>query len=909
MEAFMQAVRGSWAKLVICAVLMLAWTVGCAGGGGCGGGCGGLEKLEKPMAKADLANRPIQARIGSPLFAFLEDPKNIEELLKNFMPGGLVFDVPAMDLKIAGDCVPVLCQGGCKLRINILSLKFTMTDPDTIDVLVKVQITDAAGTSFATLVLNARPPYIETCKSALYFFLPKKCNLELRTGSNVPLKKDATADLKFKIDALTGSLSFDAAASLLIDLKNDLQVTDCGGYTTIVDIIQFLDPYLNFSKLINDLLKTQIDTLLNDQLGKLKCLSCDTFLSCPTGYTCEAASNLCKDGGGVCYPNPLGIEGRLDVGALLASIVPGKSSTVDLAVVAGQFDQPAQDKIVENSGISLSVMAGTLGTADSCVPVVPPPPLPLAGIPEADSQGKNKAAFCPPCNPAADKCPTGTTCDADYRVCKTPEHRCAELPFMAGIDVHDYMLSRVFWQAFNAGALCIGLDTRAIYELTKNSGTPINLNAGLLGAVVPEFNIIDGSAPLLISLRPQKPPVARIGAGITKVVIVDGKEKLVIEEPLLTVVLQDLAIDFYMAAFNRWTRVFTMTADVVLPAGLEVVPGATDPNKISLQVVLGDVKGAIQNLRVTNSELVATSQETIKGVFGLLLSLVPLDSLGNIKFDIPDLAGFALDIMAIKGEKMWEPADEPAECKVGNPGPKVGPCYQFLSIYANIGLAPKTIAVQTVAGVTAVNTPPIETMRLLGTAAEVIPSVDIDVSGGGAGREHQYRVDGGTWSFFMPGKLLTVESRLFFLQGKHTIQVRAREIAEARTLDIEGVKLEVLIDAMPPSISFATDSQGDVTVNATDLVTEAGGINVQYRVNGGAWQQIANGGVISSSTAALGEIEVKAVDEKGLEAVASLVRPVSSGSVEQEPESPAQPTAAAGNVAGSSGCSCASVGL
>ncbi|MFA6033594.1 MAG: hypothetical protein WC889_11900 [Myxococcota bacterium] len=906
----MQAVRGSWAKLIFCAVLMLAWTMGCAGGGGCSGGCGGLEKLEKPMAKADLANRPVQARIASPLFEFLEDPKNIEELLKMFMPDGLVFDVPATELKIAGDCVPVLCQGGCKLRINILSLKFTMTDPDKIDVLVKAQITDAAGTSFATLVLLARPPYLSTCEPFYYFFLPEKCNLELRTGSNVPLKKDLTANLKFTIDANTGYLSFDAAASMLIDLKNDLQVTDCGGYTTIVDIIQFLDPYLNFSKLINDMLKTQIDKLINDQLGALKCLSCDTFLSCPTGYTCEASSNLCKDAGGVCYPNPLGIEGRLDVGALLASIVPGKTSTVDLAVVAGQFDQPAQDKIVENSGVSLSVMAGTLGTTDTCVPVVPPPPLPINMIPEADSQGKNKAAFCPQCNPANDKCPTGTTCDAVYRVCKTPERKCAELPFMAGIGVHDYMLSRVFWQAFNAGALCIGMDTRAIYELTKNSGTPINLNAGLLGAVVPEFNIIDGSAPLLILLRPQKPPVARIGAGITKVVVVDGKETLVIEEPLLTVVIQDLAMDFYMAAFNRWTRVFTMTADVVLPVGLEVVPGKDDPNKIALQVVLGDIKGAIQNLRVTNSELVATSPEAIKGVFGLIFSIIPLDKLGDISFDIPDLAGFALNIMAIKGEKMWDPADEPAECKMSNPGPRVGQCYQFLSFYANIGLAPTTppAPVRTVAGVAEVVTPPIEQMRLIGTDGEVAPSVVLDVSGGGDGLEHQYRVDGGSWSFFMPGKSITVQSRLFFLQGKHTIQVRAREIAEARTLDVEGVKLEVLIDALPPEISLAADRSGNVTVSAKDLVTDAASIKMQYRVNGGGWMQIENGQVIPSSVADMGEIEISAVDEKGLESVSKLVRPVSGGE-EGEAEIPAQTMEATGNVAGSTGCSCSSVEL
>jgi hypothetical protein len=109
-------------------------------------------------------------------------------------------------------------------------------------------------------------------------------------------------------------------------------------------------------------------------------------------------------------------------------------------------------------------------------------------------------------------------------------------------------------------------------------------------------------------------------------------------EPLLTLALQDLGLDFYALIADRQVRLFTLTADVSLPVGLrfdgcgQVVP------------VLGDLGTALSNVRAGDSELLAEDPAVLAALVPTLLAAARpalAGSLGAIA--LPAVAGFRLE--------------------------------------------------------------------------------------------------------------------------------------------------------------------------------------------------------------------------------------------------------------------------
>jgi hypothetical protein len=675
--------------------------------------------------------------------------------------------------------------------------------------------------------------------------------------------------------------------------------------------------------IFNTLLKGMVADLVNGMLDPIKSLKCDFYNNgCPTpnqfmcnntdpkvGYCCEKnASSQCKVDSSnkqILYPNPLGVVGKVDVGTLIGSLLPGLSGVVELGVIAGQKEPVDVNKIVEAGGLTLATWGGIKSIHSDCVPLTPMPEKPVdSKVP--DLEFLNAAPICQQCDPIGPICPTGATCDAELHACVISKNPlvCPTVPFMMAIGVHEYFISKLLWAAFDSGLLCSGIGTSAI---------PM-LSSGILGALIPEVKImtnpasieLPGDASAILQLRPISAPVIRIGEGVVKFT---AKGVPYLDKPLLTIQIDRMAADFYVTTYDRNTRIFTLNLSLSIPLALEVLPSKTNPLVMSIQPVIADFTAELaKGLTVSNTELVATSADAIANAFkGVVAALLgPLIAQGLPSFDLPAIQGFIPDIMSIRGEFPYADADKPPYCK-DQTGENA--CRQFLLIYAGLELAPPTttFVAATQAEVKTISVPTEPQMKLVGTEDEVIPSVTVAVSGNSPDLEYSYRVDDGLWAMLRRGTELEVKSHLFLLQGHHTIDVISRVAGKPYTTDTKGVRLTVPFDIQPPEIVTRAEPNGDLRVKAWDLVSAPEAVEVSYRVDGGQWHTIANGGVIPAAELVAGVLELSAVDESGL--TASLTRSVAVPPDDDQGATGAHAAHGAAGSAAASGCGCTSVQL
>ena len=267
---------------------------------------------------------------------------------------------------------------------------------------------------------------------------------------------------------------------------------------------------------------------------------CNSFATACTGGQCLEAD------GKTCVPK-LGIEGNLDVGSLLSSFAPGLKANMDILAVTGGY-------AAADTGLSLGMLGGGQGDPhNSCVPVVAPPTAPTIA--------QSKTFY-------TDVLPDNAT------------------PYHLGIGVHKSYLDTLGWSAFDAGALCLHVGTPTVALLSSKT----------IGLIIPSLQdlVHVGNAPMYIALLPSQPPTFTLGKGTFTT---DDQGRSVIDDPLLNVHLPGLGIDFFAWVDDRYVRIMTLHADVVLPLSLEVDGSG------SLTPVFGDLTKAFTNVAVTNSDL------------------------------------------------------------------------------------------------------------------------------------------------------------------------------------------------------------------------------------------------------------------------------------------------------------------
>jgi MYXO-CTERM domain-containing protein len=429
--------------------------------------------------------------------------------------------------------------------------------------------------------------------------------------------------------------------------------------------------------------------------------------------------------------------------------------------------------------------------------------------------------------------------------------------FDFAVGVHEHNLDVGGWAAYEGGFLCLSIGTRSI-DL---------LNSETLAILFPSFiDLLHAeTGQIVLGLRPQKPPIIELGLGT----FIDGE----IDEPLLDITLPELDVDIYGMVDDAWIRLMTLTADVNLPLNLSVTADG------ELEPVLGDLEDAFTNLTVSNSEALVETPEELADKFPALLSLaLPLVADGLGSFALPELGGLTLKI-----------ADDgitavPADTK------------EFLAIFGTFELAAQMAAqVVTEAEVVDIVYPATEVFAAPTWDRAQRPHVELALGGyvdDGTARELEwsFRVDGGLWSPYTRKDRVKLSRDAMWLQGRHTVEVRARVVGEPSTADRTPVVLRPIIDTIPPRVLLAQPTSDSVTVMATDNVSR-GALTMEYRLADGDWTSVALPAAIDLRGHDTEDLEVRIADEAGNHA---------GGSTNGGPT-----IAFHGSAEGSGGCDCA----
>lgn len=574
-------------------------------------------------------------------------------------------------------------------------------------------------------------------------------------------------------------------------------------------------------------------------------------------------------------PNPLGIAGMMDIGALMAGISPGTDGFMEARLVPGGYAR------LVNGGMSLGVITGLNADEDPntrtpdldsephlCVPPITPPDFAAApyqlptiarsALGGAPFQLAPADAFAGTMDPSAD----------------------------LAMGVSQTTLDLLGHHLVTSGGMCLGVGTSYIKQL----------NVGTIGILVPslaELQSDKGNDPLLLVTRPQKSVDFSIGDNTTA-------------SPAVTIHLNHLEVDFYAFIWERYVRAFTL--DLTMNVGINLTfeqPG-TGPAVIKPELV--GISSSEVTVKVLNSQFVRETPQHLEGVLPSVFDLItPL--LGNLPdIQVPSFAGFSLNNLSI--QKVVTSQDE------------------FLALYASLGssqmmrtlaqhdafaadavrfidakLGPAPAASTGRARLLDVVTPEAATVRsaLLHEAGGALPTVTFDVErydNQGRELEWSWNLNGGFWRPYTSASPLVISDKAFAWQGKYEIGLKSRVKGDYRTVS-ETIRTPVVIDSVGPNI-FAEKAKWDgdqLEVPVWDVVFGKD-VEVAFGYAGDdapatEWAPARTASLARASAQLLGkdhggELAVFARDEKGNVSMA-LVAPFHGQ-------------------AGSAGCSCETTG-
>jgi MYXO-CTERM domain-containing protein len=593
------------------------------------------------------------------------------------------------------------CSPGCKLDVGLNSTTFVATNNYTLTVHLNLSV-------------NGTIPADAPAFSACHIFV---------TGNNIV----GDADIEMRIDATTGELGVTLARIRNVDLSSASFSGDdtfCSGASSFAD---FLKDY--FAQELVDYFTPRLDSLIQSYI-----------------------------------PNPLGLEGLVDMGPLLESISPGTEGTVEARLVPGGFvklDSTA-------NGLSLGVITGinsdedpnSRGPTDSSEPALCVPPM------------------LPP-DISASPYSLGTSSRGTFQIPLAPGFTTDVPGKDVSIGISHDTLNQIGHHIVTSGTMCLGIGTAAVPQLT----------VGTFGILVPSVAALaseDGKDPMLLVTRPQRAVTFTIGENT-------------MTSPAITVHLKDVEIDAYAFLYERYVRAFTMSTTLDVGVNLDFDHPAGSPWRVVPTLVGLDASAV--HVTVLNSDFIAEKpanlEAALPSVFNLLFTQLTIPPVA-----LPTFAGFQIS--------------EPAVSHV------TGGLDDFLAISANIDTAAPLIAPPpppSAARVTSVVTPPPEVIR-----AGELPSVTVDVARHDAqGRELEWswRLGKGLWRPFSSTSPLVIRDPAFAWQGEQTIGLVSRVKNMPATTTVEQTK-SVVIDSVAPHVvtsKLAWDGD-DYLVPAYDLVSE-----------------------------------------------------------------------------------------
>jgi len=726
----------------------------CGNLGGCGA-CSSTQPLPGGKLPADqTVEGGAQIRVTQSGFKKLTDL--LPGLLNNSLQGGICVPAGNAGVSIAGFNVASAdychqnsgtgCTNGCKIAVNInaapAGLGVQVTNANTLRLNLSTSINTSLHLDFYALGIHV-----------------DSCNLGINSNN-----LNGSFDVAFGIKPADGELDIHLAN--INSFALNLNFTGCGILSSFGNLVaDLIDAIPNA---IKGLLVPLVDPLIQNFL-----------------------------------PNPLGVKGLMDVGALLEGVSPGTEGLMEARIVPGGYVRLDGAKKALSLGVitglnadqDIATRTGTRGDGipfasepNLCVPPMVPPAF---GSAPANLPITARSTFS--LNPAG-------AFDG------TPEPT-ADL----AMGMSETMLDLAGHHLVTSGAMCLGVGTTTINQL----------NVGTISLLVPSLGDLTsdtGKDPLLLVTRPQKPLDFTIGDNTPS-------------SPALQIGVNHLEVDFYAFLYERYVRAFTLdlTMNVGINLDFEQMPGQPAVIKPSLV----GISAQTVTVKVLNSEFVAESAQHLEMVLPSVFNLItPL--LGNIPaINVPSFAGLSLNNLSI--QHVTTTQDD------------------FLALFATLGpstlartlalhdptaasmvammddqIGPQPLIAQARARLVRATTPPPEEIRAAlthkknGAMPEVVFDVDrTDASG--RPLEWQYNLNGGMWHPYtaVPNGSFVVRDPAFAWQGKYTIGLKSRVKGNYRTVSDE-TQTPVIIDSVGPKVltdKLAWDGD-DMTLPLWDIVSE-----------------------------------------------------------------------------------------
>lgn len=793
-------------------VLLLA--LGCGGGGascgGCGAGCA-MEEIPGGFPQTERADNAMRTKLSADGLRFIES--QVQTLLAQQV-GQLAFPIPCTDVSQSYQPPPIgpitlppvtLAIHACDLNgdqrctsadddpslrpdepghgtlcgasTSITGMKLLPGQLPNGDVDIAVEVNLLVNTGRIPLAVVA-----QNCG----------CSFEFDSDRNAPPTIPVRVHLQLKVNRQNKLLSWDLTG--IDDIAGnidptELQVQRPPGASPLCSWVCDVSNVDLFKEVLFDRIKGMIYEQLRPAVDGARCLAC-------TDGACPAGSNCHED---ICYRDPyrptsdpatdqrdcveqkLGMEGRADLGSALGGF-GGAGTKLDVSIMAGGLDPDGSPSTkAQAGGVVVGVMGGTLAaTRSACVPMQRWQPR-LTPIPALDFDAEARTAA---------------------------QNGTALTGYHLGFSIADDYLDRAAFEAWGAGALCIDLSSEAAGGI---------LTTGLFKTFLGSLDLLTHKqdSPMLVSLRPRSPPQIRIGKGTTKPGAEPGTR--LPDDALLTIEMKDLNVDFYAFIEERQVRLFTLIADLSLPLALEF-----DATAKTVTPVLGGLETLLTNVRAANNELLAEDPDSLVSVLSSIIGLAGGPLAGGLgAIEMPALQGMELQVLDARGASRRAAGD-----------------HDHLALFLKLALtppAPYSQRFDTSAKLVSLAMPPLDALRFEGAR----PAATIDVAGlgatplGFAGFEYSWRVDGDLWRPWEASSRLVIAAPQLVLEGRHLVEVRAREAGVMESADRSPASVVVTVDYTAPELSLVPDAAaGLVRVVAHDRVAQAEELTMRVRTTG-----------------------------------------------------------------------------
>ena len=780
----------SWALTL----LAFSTIAACGGGGGCGSGC--MQPIAGGYPAGENVDKAGAIRVTRSGLDFLGT--NAPGLAETFLgtTGGVYsVEIPktatTVDIPLLGNQDLEICRTGSStttnpprcyvdLKLKDLKLRIDAISPSNIrlkgtvpirlrDLPMKEQALGEFRVGLGSGSCNGEAPSYDYKTVSVSIELPAVAEtLSPRSGFT-------------KIDTKSAQIEIGIS-------QDDVGVCkDCGLLTSICNGIYGAIKNAAFNSI-----KSAVVSQIRNSLGNALCQAPNPLVTpnCPTGTSPDtsdpATAKRClfDSDRSKCVPSLMGVEGRLSVGDLLSSLLPGSQGAVDMQVAAsGALDPSPGEALVNdktNNGITLSMRGGLRASPQS------------ACVPKVD-------------NPV----PTGIPVPKVMRADKVTPWPTGEAGPHVGLALSERFLNYAFTGLYNGGSLCLGVSTEQTAVL----------NSGLLSLLAPSLKRLafdQQKAPVAIITRPQRAPQVELGAGTNATT-----------DPLLKLTLSRFAVDFYIQSYGRFIRAFTFTSDVTIPVTLQTGKDPVKNPKGGLLPVIGNLE--VKNAQVSNSDLLIEEPATIASGFAGILT----DLLGGVLAD--GLSPFDISgVLKSQGLTISIPDGSIRKISEGDE--------DFLALFANLSVEQKISLSGTRATIRSRDIHP-EAMSLQTARRELFPTLTVDATSTleGSAVEYTYWIDRGAHSAWSKKATIVVDNDVMILQGKHTLYVSSRAVGQAAS---EGAPAELpfVIDTLAPVVELSTTSSGK-KVHAYDYVSNDADLSMRFAKNNEAfsdWAPLSN---------------------------------------------------------------------